>query len=146
MDGKDLPFPSHYTPLKILPPLGASRSMMVAAPLSSSARALDDTIAEKRPIAAVARTAKVLTQLYKFVQRTMVKALVSKTGAYTSRALHPRRLARALISSRNPMMQSVEVAAEKVKADGECHRPHLQQSRHDEQASPSFDLRLPLDI
>jgi pimeloyl-ACP methyl ester carboxylesterase/predicted translin family RNA/ssDNA-binding protein len=80
-------------------------------------RALDDTVCDERPFAAVARAAEAQAQLYDTVIRPMVKLLVTETGAEMSRALHPQRLTRALMSSRNPMMQNVEAAAEKVKAD-----------------------------
>ncbi|MGL4236076.1 DUF3141 domain-containing protein [Tabrizicola sp.] len=80
-------------------------------------RALDDTVGDERPFAAVARAAEVQAQLYDTVLRPVVKALVTETGAEMSRALHPARLTRALISSRNPVIQGVEAAAEKVKAD-----------------------------
>jgi pimeloyl-ACP methyl ester carboxylesterase len=79
-------------------------------------RALDDTVGDERPFAAVARASEVQAQLYDTVIRPVVKALVSETGAEMSRALHPQRLTRALMSSRNPAMQSVEAAAEKVRA------------------------------
>ena len=80
-------------------------------------RALDDTVGDERPFAAVARAAEVQAQLYDTVLRPMVMALVTETGAEMSRALHPARLTRALMSSRNPAMQRVEAAAEKVKAE-----------------------------
>ncbi|GGH48385.1 DUF3141 domain-containing protein [Frigidibacter albus] len=78
-------------------------------------RALDDTVADERPFAAVARAAEVQAQLYDTVLRPMVRALVTETGAEMSRALHPQRLNRALMSSRNPAMHTVETAAEKVR-------------------------------
>jgi pimeloyl-ACP methyl ester carboxylesterase/tellurite resistance protein len=86
-------------------------------------RALDDTVGDERPFAAVARAAEVQAQLYDTVLRPMVKSLVTETGAEMSRALHPARLTRALMSSRNPMMQNVEAAAEKVKADRQKAAP-----------------------
>jgi pimeloyl-ACP methyl ester carboxylesterase/tellurite resistance protein len=80
-------------------------------------RSLDDTVADERPFAAVARSSEVQAQLYDTILRPMVRSLVTETGAEMSRALHPARLTRALMSSRNPMMQNVEAAAERVKAD-----------------------------
>ncbi|MEH7829342.1 DUF3141 domain-containing protein [Gemmobacter denitrificans] len=80
-------------------------------------RALDDTVADERPFAAVARAAEVQAQLYDTVIRPAVRALVTESGAEMSRALHPQRLTRAMASSRNPAMKQVEAMAEKVKAD-----------------------------
>jgi len=78
-------------------------------------RALDDTVADERPFAAVARAAEVQAQLYDTMLRPMVRSMVTETGAEMSRALHPQRLTRALMSSRNPVMHTVEIAAEKVR-------------------------------
>lgn len=80
-------------------------------------RALDDTLSDERPFAAVARAAEVQAQLYDTVLRPVVRALVTETGAEMSRALHPQRLTRALASSRNPAMKQVEALAEKARAD-----------------------------
>jgi len=79
-------------------------------------RALDDTVADERPFAAVARAAEVQAQFYDTVLRPVVRSMVTETGAEMSRALHPQRLTRALMSSRNPAMHSVETAAEKVRS------------------------------
>ncbi|MGL4488618.1 MAG: DUF3141 domain-containing protein [Rhizobiaceae bacterium] len=80
-------------------------------------RDLDDTVGDERPFAAVARAAEVQAQLYDTVLRPMVRSLVTESAAEMSRAMHPQRLTRALMSSQNPMMKSVESAAEKVKAE-----------------------------
>jgi pimeloyl-ACP methyl ester carboxylesterase len=77
---------------------------------------LDDGFQDERPFASVARLSEVQAQLYDAVMRPMVKAVVTETSAELSRALHPQRLARALMSSRNPLMQSVEEAAATVRA------------------------------
>jgi pimeloyl-ACP methyl ester carboxylesterase len=79
-------------------------------------RALDDTVADERPFAAVARAAEVQAQLYDTALRPVLKAMVTETAAEMSRALHPQRLTRALASSRNPLMQPVAGLAETVKA------------------------------
>ena len=86
-------------------------------------RALDDTVADERPFAAVARAAEVQAQLYDTVVRPVVRSLVTETTAEMSRALHPQRLTRALASSRNPAMKQVEGMAEKVKADRQKAAP-----------------------
>lgn len=80
-------------------------------------RALDDGFADERPFAAVARVSEVQAQMYEAVARPFVKAAVTETTAEMSRALHPQRLIRALASSKNPAMQTVETAAERIRAD-----------------------------
>jgi pimeloyl-ACP methyl ester carboxylesterase len=86
-------------------------------------RALDDTVADERPFAAVARAAEVQAQVYDTAIRPLVRALVTETGAEMTRALHPQRLTRALASSRNPLMQPVAVLAEKVRDDRQKAAP-----------------------
>ncbi len=78
-------------------------------------RAIDDGLDDERPFAAVARTSEVQAQIYDAVMRPFVKALVTPTSAEFSRALHPKRLERALASSRNPAMAPVEKAAEALR-------------------------------
>lgn len=80
-------------------------------------RALDDGFADEQPFAAVARASEVQAQIYDAVVRPMVQAAVTQTGAELSRALHPKRLERALASSRNPAMVQVANAADKVRED-----------------------------
>jgi pimeloyl-ACP methyl ester carboxylesterase/tellurite resistance protein len=79
-------------------------------------RALDDNIGDERPFAAVARAAEVQAQVYDTIVRPFLRAAVTDTGAEMTRAMHPQRLTRALASSRNPAMQGVEAAAQKVRA------------------------------
>lgn len=78
-------------------------------------RALDDHFEDERPFAAVARASEVQAQIYDTMVRPLVKASVTGTSAEMSRALHPQRLQRALVSSRNPAMKTVETAAEKLR-------------------------------
>jgi len=80
-------------------------------------RALDDTVADERSFAAVARAAEIQAQIYDTLLRPMVKALVTESSAEMARAMHPNRLTRALVATRNPAMHGVISAAEKVKAD-----------------------------
>ncbi|MBV8628632.1 MAG: DUF3141 domain-containing protein [Paraburkholderia sp.] len=80
-------------------------------------RALDDGTADEQPFAAVARASEVQAQIYDAVVRPMVKAAVTQTGAELSRALHPKRLERALASSRNPLMAQIAGVAGQVRAD-----------------------------
>jgi pimeloyl-ACP methyl ester carboxylesterase/tellurite resistance protein len=80
-------------------------------------RALDDTAPDERPFAAVARASEIQAQMYDTLLRPMVRALVTDSAAEMGRAMHPNRLTRALVATRNPAMHSVMTAAEKVKAD-----------------------------
>ena len=80
-------------------------------------RALDDTVGDERPFAAVARASEIQAQLYDTLLRPMVRALVSESSAEMGRAMHPNRLTRALVATRNPAMHGIITAAEKVKAD-----------------------------
>lgn len=91
-------------------------------------RALDDGFFDERPFAAVARTAEAQAQLYDTLVRPAVKAAVTETTAELSRALHPQRLSRALMSSRNPLMKGVETLAAAVRenrASAERGNPFL---------------------
>ncbi|RMX07591.1 DUF3141 domain-containing protein [Corticibacter populi] len=78
-------------------------------------RGLDDGVADERPFAAVARASEVQAQFYDALVRPAVKAAVTPTSAELSRALHPKRLERALASSQNPAMATVENAAKVVR-------------------------------
>lgn len=78
-------------------------------------RALDDGFNDERPFAAVARTSEIQAQFYDAWVRPLVKATVTPTGAELSRALHPQRLSRALMSSRNPAMTSMGDVAQRVR-------------------------------
>ena len=78
-------------------------------------RALDDGFHDERSFAAVARSAEVQAQIYDAVVRPVVKSLVTETTAEFSRAMHPQRLSRALMSSRNPLMKPVEIAAAQIR-------------------------------
>jgi pimeloyl-ACP methyl ester carboxylesterase/tellurite resistance protein len=86
-------------------------------------RALDDGFADERPFAAVARAAEVQAQLYDVMVRPMVKSVVTESGAELSRALHPQRLSRAVMSSRNPVMSAVEALAETTRQEREKADP-----------------------
>lgn len=78
-------------------------------------RALDDGYEDEKPFAAVARASEVQAQIYDSMVRPWVKAAVTSQTAEMSRAIHPQRLSRALMSSRNPLMSVVEEAAAKVR-------------------------------
>ncbi|MHA3915387.1 DUF3141 domain-containing protein [Halovulum sp. GXIMD14793] len=77
-------------------------------------RALDDGFEDEQAFAAVARASEVQAQLYDTLLRPAVQSMVTETGAEMSRALHPQRLTRALMASRNPLMKPLEAAAKTV--------------------------------
>ena len=79
-------------------------------------RALDDGLADERPFAAVARMSEVQAQMYDAVARPFVKALVTPSTAELSRAMHPKRLERALASSQNPATKPIANAAAHLRA------------------------------
>ncbi|MCF1710798.1 DUF3141 domain-containing protein [Tabrizicola sp. J26] len=87
-------------------------------------RKLDDGVEDERPFAAVARASEFQSQAYDMVMRPFVKAAVTETTAEVSRALHPLRLTRALASSKNPVMKSVENLAERVAESREPASDH----------------------
>jgi pimeloyl-ACP methyl ester carboxylesterase len=80
-------------------------------------RSLDDGYDDERPFAAVARASEIQSQAYDLLARPIVKSLVTETTAELGRALHPQRLSRALMSTRNPLMAAVESAAKSVAAN-----------------------------
>ena len=80
-------------------------------------RSLDDGFFDERPFAAVARAAEVQAQVYDAVLRPAIRSVVTETTAELSRALHPQRLTRALMSSHNPAARLIEEQAEKVKTE-----------------------------
>ncbi|PZR00342.1 MAG: alpha/beta hydrolase [Cereibacter sphaeroides] len=80
-------------------------------------RQLDDGTEDERPFAAVARASEMQAQVYDLMVRPFVKAMVTDTTAEMGRAMHPLRLSRALMSSRNPATEQIKLAAEKVAAE-----------------------------
>ncbi|MCB1486449.1 MAG: DUF3141 domain-containing protein [Bauldia sp.] len=80
-------------------------------------RGFDDDFEDERPFAAVARASEFQAQAYDLMVRPMVKAAVTDTAAEIGRVLHPERLSRAMMSSRNPVMQQVEAAAARLRAE-----------------------------
>ncbi|SIS55065.1 DUF3141 domain-containing protein [Phaeovulum vinaykumarii] len=83
-------------------------------------RALDDGHDDERPFAAVARASEVQAQVYDAMVRPVLRSLVTDSVAEMGRALHPQRLSRALMSSRNPATGPLASAAEKLR---ETRRP-----------------------
>jgi pimeloyl-ACP methyl ester carboxylesterase len=80
-------------------------------------RALDDGLSDERPFAAVARASEIQAQAYEMWVRPLLQAAVTETSADMGRAMHPQRLQRALMSSRNPAVAPVEALAAKVRQD-----------------------------
>jgi pimeloyl-ACP methyl ester carboxylesterase len=80
-------------------------------------RNLDDDFADEKPFAAVARASEVQAQMYDALARPAVKAMVTPTLAEMSRALHPQRTSRAIVSSKNPLMSALPGMADNVRAD-----------------------------
>ncbi len=78
-------------------------------------RKLDDGFYDERPFAAVARAAEVQAQMYDALLRPAIKAMVTESAAEFSRATHPQRLSRAMMSSRSPLTKGVEEMATKVR-------------------------------
>ncbi|MDO5705625.1 MAG: DUF3141 domain-containing protein, partial [Paracoccus sp. (in: a-proteobacteria)] len=78
-------------------------------------RAIDDGFDDERPFAAVARASEMQAQVYEGAVRPWVQAAVTPSMAEAGRALHPQRLQRAVMSSRNPAMGIVESMAGQVQ-------------------------------
>ncbi len=80
-------------------------------------RALDDSFSDERPFAAVARASEVQAQAYDAMIRPAIKAMVTPSMAEMTRVLHPQRVSRAILSSKNTALQGLPEMAEKVRAD-----------------------------
>jgi len=78
-------------------------------------RGLDDGVSDERPFAAVARASEIQAQAYEMWMRPMLRAMTTDTTAEMGRALHPQRLQRAMMSSKNPAMTPVERIAADVR-------------------------------
>lgn len=78
-------------------------------------RALDDGFHDERPFAAVARASEMQAQAYDSLVRPFIRAAVTPTAAQASRAFHPQRVTRALLSSRNPATQPITALADSVR-------------------------------
>ena len=80
-------------------------------------RALDDGRDDEAPFAAVARNSELQAELYDVAVRPLVQSMVTPYTAELGRALHPLRVQRAALSSRNPLVASVETIAKRVEAN-----------------------------
>lgn len=74
-----------------------------------------NTAEEERCFAAVARLSEVTNGLYRTTIQPAVRALVTEQGAEWLRRLHPLRLGYEMLSDRNPVMQPLAAAAQRVK-------------------------------
>ena len=86
-------------------------------------RHLDDALDDERPFAAVARASEIQSQVYDMTLRPVVKAMVTPSMAEMSRVLHPLRVQRAVMSSRNTVLQGLPSMAEKVRANRHTASP-----------------------
>ncbi len=80
-------------------------------------RALDDSVGDERPFAAVARASELQAQAYDTMIRPAIKAMVTPSMAEMTRVLHPQRVSRAVMSSKNTALQGLPEMAAKVRAD-----------------------------
>ena len=80
-------------------------------------RSQDDGRSDEHSFAAVARMSEIQAELYDMYLRPIVKSMITPEMAETMKTSHPLRMQRAMMSSRNPMMQGVPAMAEKVQAE-----------------------------
>ncbi len=67
--------------------------------------------------ATVARLSEINLGLYRLFVQPWVRALATPESAHWMRRMHPNRLGYRLLSDRNPLMASIPVLAERVRAD-----------------------------
>lgn len=72
----------------------------------------EDGRQDEVPFGAVERLSELQAELYDIFARPVVQACVTRASAELGRQLHPLRLQRALLSSRNPMLAALPAAAE----------------------------------
>ena len=92
--------------------------------MKCEARTLDDIralggndLADERKFAAAAKLSEVNLALYRAFARPLVRAMVNQPMAEATRRLHPLRLSYELFGRRNPFINWVEGAAERVRAE-----------------------------
>ncbi len=76
---------------------------------------LDDGRSDELPFSAVARVSETQAEFYDVMVRPWVRAMVTKPFADATRHLHPLRLQRSLLSSRNPVVAPIQSAADAVR-------------------------------
>ncbi|MFP4138226.1 MAG: DUF3141 domain-containing protein [Halomonas sp.] len=67
--------------------------------------------------ATVARLSEINLGLYRLFVQPWVRALATPESAHWMRRMHPNRLGYRLLSDRNPLMASIPVMAEQIRAD-----------------------------
>ncbi|MDY7115273.1 DUF3141 domain-containing protein [Halomonas sp. SSL-5] len=67
--------------------------------------------------ATVARLSEINLGLYRLFVQPWVRALATPESAHWMRRMHPNRLGYRLLSDRNPLMASIPVLAERIRAD-----------------------------
>ncbi|MDT0499385.1 MULTISPECIES: DUF3141 domain-containing protein [unclassified Halomonas] len=67
--------------------------------------------------ATVARVSEINLGLYRLFVQPWVRAMATPESAHWMRRLHPSRLGYRLLSDRNPLMASIPVLAERIRAD-----------------------------
>ncbi|BAU94129.1 DUF3141 domain-containing protein [Methylorubrum rhodesianum] len=78
-------------------------------------RRIDDGRVDERPFAAVDRFSTAQAEAYDVLVRPLVKAMVTAPMAEASRALHPLRLQRRMMSTQNPLAAPLRMMADVVK-------------------------------
>ena len=79
--------------------------------------------ADEKPFQAVEQIAELNQRVYEFFARPLVQATASEFGARLSRALHPLRAQRWMLSDANPWLAWLGPAAERVKTHRRTVRP-----------------------
>ena len=77
-------------------------------------RALDDGREDEAAFAAVARASEMQAEAYDAFVRPIVQACVTKAAAAASRAVHPLRVQRTVLSSQNPFLAPLAAMAQSV--------------------------------
>ncbi|MBB4383395.1 DUF3141 domain-containing protein [Bradyrhizobium sp. SBR1B] len=77
--------------------------------------ALNDNYRDEFPFEAVDRTSELHAQIYHTIVRPFVRAAVTTFTAEAGRSVHPERLSRSLISSRNPLLSGFKVISPQVR-------------------------------
>lgn len=85
--------------------------------------AVDDGREDEAAFAAVARASEIQAELYDVLVRPWLKALITPQIAEASRQMHPMRVQRGGLSSRNPFLWWLPAAADTVRKRREAEGP-----------------------
>ncbi len=83
----------------------------------------DDTREDESLFAPVDRLSRVSTEFYEIAFRPLVQTLATPTAVAAQVKLHPMRLSRTMLSSRNPLLFGLEHAARFVRRDRRPAKP-----------------------